>query len=264
MIAANKLRLPIRLPDIVTRAREHFALTKLIQHTKTSYQPYIAQTRRQREAAYNMRYQVFTEELKLEPTNENRMQQDPFDEYSIISLLSVNDPFDYCGTLRIVEPYFDDQLLPIESHCIDAISDERYHPSLFQRDEICEISRLAIPLEFRRHRDFYRDAESFSSSSAIKGRVDGLPIAGICLYLSAAAIVINSGRKHAYVMVYPAMAKRLAAIGLHLKQIGDMVDFNGKRAPFYINANDIHKTLKSSYRSLFNAYLDYFSDVENV
>ncbi len=264
MIAANKLRFPIRLPDIVTRAREHFALTKLVQHTKTSYQPYIAQTRRQRDAAFHMRYRVFTEELKHEPVNDKCMQQDPFDEYSIISLLSMNDPFCYCGTLRIVEPYFDDQLLPIESIGLNLISDERYHPSIFQRDEICEISRLAIPRRFRTHESCGNGSRFDTNSSVTKSRIDGLPFTAICLYLSAAAIIISSGRQHAYVMVYPAMAKRLAAIGLQFKQIGDIVDYNGKRAPFYINANDIHKTLKSSYRPLFNEYLHYFSDVENV
>lgn len=264
MVAVKSLRVPIEMPRIFNKVKEHFSLNKLVGEIQHAYQPYIAQTRQQCESSFAMRYEVFNKELNIEPDNKQCMIQDEFDDYSIITLLTLNDPFRYCGTVRIVEPWFDDQLLPIEVKCGSVITDDNYHPSKFNRDEICELSQLAIPRAYRNNVLVKNDTQSNGNQLGVEGGVGGIPVTTICLYLSAAAIVINSGRTHTYVMAYPAFAKKLAAIGINLSQIGDVIDFNGKRAPFYINASDIHITLKSAYRPLFSSYLDYFSNVENI
>lgn len=267
MQAATKLPFSTFLPDIFHKTRKAYSLHQSVKNAQKLFIASIATSEELRNEAFKIRYDVFAKELGLEPLNDTELERTPSDDYSLLCLMSVSETLESCGTIRVVSPYHEHQLLPIEEYCLDAITEQAYHPSNFERDEICEISRLAVPSTFRRrnfdningagignirHLDFYK-----KNSRAF-------PLIAVCLYISAAAIAITSGRKHAYVMIEPSLARRMSSVGLCFKQIGDVVDYHGKRAPFYIHADDPVKNMKFPFKSLFNHYLEHFDSVEDV
>jgi hypothetical protein len=56
-------------------------------------------------------------------------------------------------------------------------------------------------------------------------------------------------------MIEPALARKMSAVGLTFIKIGNVVDYHGKRAPFYIHAEDAAGSIRLPFRFLFNHYL---------
>ncbi|WP_394222766.1 PEP-CTERM/exosortase system-associated acyltransferase [Alteromonas gracilis] len=244
--------------QVVSGTKRALSLYRTINSAKHLFLPVIATSPTKREACFSIRYNVFAEELNLEPLNDCNLEFNESDHYSTHCLLSLKHSNDYCGTVRLVSPVTDVQLLPIEESCLHSITDMRYHPNCFRREDICEVSRLAIPSQFRaRNVDKFLGAGlgNIKSKSTIKKASRAFPLIAVCLYLAAAAIAVNSGRKHVYVMIEPALARKMSVVGLAFKQIGTEIDYHGKRAPFYIHADDAVKSIKLPFKLLFNSYL---------
>jgi N-acyl amino acid synthase of PEP-CTERM/exosortase system len=118
-------------------------------------------------------------------------------------------------------------------------------PQNFSRQHICEISRLAVPAEIRYRANALQNGQSAMESECCK-------MVAVSLYLLAILMCIKSRRVHAYVIIEPALARMLRRIGINFVQIGNTIDFNGVRAPYYLDIRTTSATLKSDYLQLRN------------
>lgn len=215
--------------------------------------PVIANTDFKKDLVYKLRHNVYCDELNFEPIREDGLETDEFDAYSEYSLIQHIKSRTYAGTVRVVSPSNDEQLLPIEKYCLDTITETEYSPTNFNRDDICEISRLAVPAAFRR-----RKADKFvgAATGGINDFIDSdkelrcFPFIAVGLYFSAAALVMKLGRKHAYVMMEPRLARSMGYVGIKFKQIGPVVDYHGRRAPYYINSDLLMSTLTKGFKHM--------------
>jgi N-acyl amino acid synthase of PEP-CTERM/exosortase system len=147
----------------------------------------------------------------------------------------------------------DQQLLPIEKYCISSIDDEKVHPSDFPRSEICEISRLAVPAHFRK-----RASDKFSGSatgaineqSYSERELRCFPFIAVGLYLSAASISLHHDIKHCFVMMEPRLARSLRFVGIPFEQVGPVVEYHGKRAPYYISRTLLMNGLSPGFKNM--------------
>lgn len=215
-----------------------------------------------RTAAMNIRHQVFSEELGLEPEVKNKIETDEFDAYSIACLIKHIRTQTFAGTVRIIKPNHQNQLLPIQKYCLDAITDMDYHPSKFSADQICEISRLAVPETFRKRKiDKFDGAETGNINAKTFSDVDlrFFPLIAISLYLSATAQTLKLNAHHVYVMVEPRLAKSMSIIGIKFKQIGPIVKYHGRRAPFYIDASSVREGLAQGYQKMLDDFTNALS-----
>ena len=73
------------------------------------------------------------------------------------------------------------------------------------------------------------------------------PFIAIGLYFSAAALAMKQGIKHAYVMMEPRLARSMRFIGIKFEQIGPVIDYHGRRAPYYINQELLLKNLTPGF-----------------
>ena len=73
------------------------------------------------------------------------------------------------------------------------------------------------------------------------------PFIAVGLYFAAAALALENEIKHAYVMMEPRLARSMGFVGIKFKQIGPVVDYHGKRAPYYINQDLLHTKLSPSF-----------------
>lgn len=209
-----------------------------------------------RAEVFNVRHQVYCEELHFEDERKNQLEQDEFDSHSFHSLIRHVTTGKVAGTVRIITSGHGDEKLPIEANCMHAITDPAIFPAAFPRHEICEISRLAVPETFRRRKfDQFKGAatgvinEVFFSEHELRC----FPYIAICLYLSAALMALHNNKRHVFVMMEPRLARSLTFVGIVFKQLGDPIEYHGKRAAYYINPEMFRKNLSVGYVKLLES-----------
>jgi N-acyl amino acid synthase of PEP-CTERM/exosortase system len=225
----------------------------IAQHFSHYLKPQLAWSPALKQQVYQLRYQVYCEELHFEATNRDHMEQDEFDSRSIHCFIRHLGSDGLAGTLRLITTRNESELLPLEKFCPNAITDEKLRPRNFLPHEICELSRLAVPLAFRK-----RQADQFTggATGAINEQVFSIqelrffPYIAISLYMSAVAMCYKTRRVHIFVMMEPRLARSLNFVGIKFTQIGDPIEYHGRRAPFYIDAREVRKTLSAGYRKL--------------
>jgi N-acyl amino acid synthase of PEP-CTERM/exosortase system len=225
----------------------------IAKHFASFLKPQLAQSEALKQRVYELRYQVYCEELHYEEVNPAHIEQDEFDERSIHCFIRHLSSDTLAGTLRLISTRNNDELLPMEKFCPQAITNETLRPRGFLPHQICEISRLAVPLAFRK-----RQVDQFTgvATGAINEQVFSthelrfFPYIAISLYMSAVAMCYKTRRVHIFVMMEPRLARSLNFVGIHSTQIGPPVEYHGKRAAFYIDAREVRKTLSPGYRKL--------------
>ncbi|MBD1390581.1 PEP-CTERM/exosortase system-associated acyltransferase [Neiella sp. HB171785] len=227
---------------------------KIAKHFSKFLKPVVAYHEETVNETFRIRHQVYCEELEFEDPRPEKMEKDDFDRFSRYCLIQRKQTSDHAGTIRIVSPQNDDELLPIEKYCQHALEGADLKPSDFNRNEVCEMSRLAVPASYRRRQmDKYKGAATgvINEGSYSKEELRCFPFLAIGLYLAGAALAIRSGNKHCFVMMEPRLARSMAFIGVKFKQLGPAVDYHGIRAPYYINAEMLHASLPRGFKRLF-------------
>lgn len=228
---------------------------KISKHFSRYFLIIDAQKPELKKVVYGIRHQVYCIEEQFEPANDNQQERDEFDAYSLHCVLQHLGSQSFAGTVRVVWPKQDNEVIPIERYCSDSITELEYHPSNFPKGSVCEISRLAVPFDFRR-----RQADKFDGSGTgvinesdySEDELRCFPFIAIGLYLAAAGQVYNHRIPHTYVMMEPRLAKSMAFIGIKFKQIGPPVYYHGVRAPYYISHDVFFEHLSPSFNVMFD------------
>ncbi|AEF02287.1 PEP-CTERM/exosortase system-associated acyltransferase [Alteromonas stellipolaris] len=225
------------------------------KHFSTYLDPIVAQQEGLKAESYKIRHNVYCEELGFEPLKEDFQEKDEFDVFSTPCLVKHKGSEHYAGTVRLVMPQESHQQLPIEKYCLNSITHETLNPTNFERRQVCEISRLAVPKEFRKRvMDQYQGAATgvINQYTYSEDELRCFPFIAIGLYFSAAALVMHNDIKHTYVMMEPRLARSMRFIGIQFEQIGPVVEYHGKRAPFYINPTLLYQNLRPNFRIMLD------------
>ncbi|EWH11129.1 hypothetical protein DS2_04710 [Catenovulum agarivorans DS-2] len=225
----------------------------IAHHFSQFLQPQLAITDELQQESYKVRYNVYCHELHFLEENDLKLEKDHFDEHSIHVVIKHKSTNAIAGTVRIVTSENEQQKLPLEAYCPDAVDSHEMHPANQERTSICEASRLAVPAEFRRRNvDKYDGAATgvINEQSYSEMELRCFPFIAIGLYLCAANITIAKGIDHIYVMMEPRLARSLRFVGIPFTQIGPVVEYHGKRAPFHIDPRVLLKTLSPGYKML--------------
>jgi len=221
----------------------------ITKHFTQFLKPKYVSTDPLRREVFKIRHNVYCEELALESTSDDGLELDEFDVHSIFALVQHKPTDKYTGCVRIVHSPSEDQLLPIEKFCYDSIKNKDYDPKRFNRTEICEISRLAVEVDFRRRKSDPIAAINQTSFPEAERRC--FPFIAVGLYMIACALMIEKGLKHAYVMIEHRLARSMKFIGVKFVQIGDPIEYHGLRAPYYINPEIFVENLSSGFKNLY-------------
>lgn len=213
--------------------------------------PQVANSEDVKQQVYQLRHQVYCEELQYEPINTAQLECDEFDARSIHCVIQHLGSNRLAGTLRLISVRHQNDLLPLEKFCAQAITHPQLRPINFLRHQVCEISRLAVPALFRK-----RQSDQFAGSAT--GAINELtfsthelrffPYIAVSLYLSAIAICRKTRCFHVFVMMEPRLARSLDFVGIHFTQLGPVVDYHGKRAAYYVDARELRKNLSPGYK----------------
>lgn len=224
-------------------------------HFSTYLTPCIAAEEALRQEVFKIRHNVYCEELGFEPIKENGLELDEFDAFSMHCLIQHVSSKNYAGTVRIVRPTEPHQQLPIEKYCLNSITHDELNPANFAREDVCEVSRLAVPKQFRRRQMDNHDGAAVGiinqqTYSEIELRC--FPFIAVGLYFAAAGMALENKIKHAYVMMEPRLARSMGFVGIKFQQIGPVVDYHGERAPYYINQKLLETSLSPSFAKMLS------------
>lgn len=225
------------------------AFIKYFRLTYANSQELIAQV-------HKIRYDVFCQELELEKGCPQDVESDEFDSHSYHYLLQHRPSNTYAGTVRIVLPPRDkpELLTPIEKFCFDAVDPSIMDITKLDRGSFAEVSRLAVPLSFRKRSGESGEPYIVSSKKQSKQNTENrsnFPHIAIGLYLAAASLFTLKELKYIFVMVEPRLARSLRRIGLHFEQMGEVIEYHGKRAPFYITPELLRQHLNPELNKLY-------------
>lgn len=221
-----------------------------LSHFPDFYQARVASVQEHRNETFRLRHKVYCEELRYEPPRPNKLEYDQFDHRAIHCAIKHTDSDTLAGTVRLITSAAPEQLLPVECYFANSFTNAALAPANFPRRNICEISRLAVPKDIR-HSQVIEATDEYSGLTSVQGQCRKL--VSVALYLLATLMCVRDERYHAYVMIEPSLARILKRVGIHFVQIAEAIDFNGKRAPYYLDMRTTRATLKSDYLKLRSA-----------
>lgn len=220
--------------------------------------PLLANTPEQREQAFRIRYEVYCREFGFERPEEHpdELETDAYDDQSVHCLLVHQPSQRAAGCVRLVlpDPADPQAPLPFEKHCLDSLDPAIAGPLLAKRNAIGEISRLAVISEFRRRRNETASPEGDPEAagySLVEQR--HFPFIAVGLYLCAASTGMLTGLEGVFAMMEPRLARHLGRYGIRFTQVGQVIDYHGPRAPFYITRDDLLHGLKPEIGALLDA-----------
>jgi len=194
---------------------------------------------------FRVRFKVYCMEMRTEPQERflDGREYDAFDEFAAHCLLQHRSSGLYAGCVRLV--YSDpvkSPLLPVEAFCGDSLFPHIASAVLPNRGSYGEISRLAVPAEFRRR--------SGEQNTAIPMTLDvgEAPHSGdrrerslitMGLFLAATALGLIRGLDGVFAMMEPRLARYLKQFGLEFAQVGNVVEYHGQRAAHYITKDGL-------------------------
>jgi N-acyl amino acid synthase of PEP-CTERM/exosortase system len=219
------------------------------------FMPRYAASHHQKRFSYSIRYKVYAEELGWEPLNSSQLETDQYDSYAHPCLLEHKRTRNIAGCVRLVVPQTGkrDTSLPYQQHSIEKIDSaylRRHSPT-----EIGEISRLAVPVHFRRRaneqgKPFILEP-SKNSSPFNEDERKNFPYIAVGLYLSAIAMVDLCDLKLVLVVMEPRLQRHLKRYGICFHQISDTFDLNGQRALFELPRSELTSQMKSHVKELY-------------
>lgn len=225
-------------------------------HFSQFLKPVISDTQQHAENSFRIRHHVYCEELNFEDEKPDQLESDEYDPHSIHCLIQHKSTERYAGTVRVITSANEGESLPITDFCSHSITDNAFHPDKFARNDVCEISRLAVPAEFRRRKmDKYKGAATGTINEVTYSETElrCFPFIAVGLYLSATSLLLRLNINHCFVMVEPRLARSMRFVGLPFKQIGDVVEYHGKRAPFYIRPQEVPESLNTGFKMLLDS-----------
>lgn len=208
------------------------------------------------EKVYQLRHQVYCEELGYEQQRASQLEHDEYDKRSIHCLLFHRSSQNYVGCVRLIlaDSQKPDVPFPFEYACGKSLEWDFDSSDGTSRRKYGEISRLAITANFRRRRGEASVAdggsESFDASAEVDRRL--LPSVALGLYVAITAMGLNQGLDGVFAMMEPRLARHLRRFGILFQQVGAEVEHRGIRAPFFISRDNLFNNLKPECRVLLD------------
>jgi len=211
-----------------------------------------------REAAYKIRYGVYSTELGWEPQNNDEMETDECDKYAYHCILEHRRTGDFAGCIRLVIPPPNNPHLPLpfEENCLASARENTVDTTKLPRGGFGEISRLAVLEDFRRrdkekNMPFVLKEVDMETIYSVEERRN-FPNIAMGLYLSGLAMASIFKHVGIVVMMEPRLNRRLIRFGLPFEQIGDEMDYHGSRAMFYLRQESFYSELNEELLKLYN------------
>lgn len=190
------------------------------------FEVFLANTDESRELHYQLRYQVYCQEMGFEDESlfESKLETDEFDEMSVHFIARSKLTNEWVGAIRLIVGGF--QELPIFSFVDQLFHQRRIEVGISNSGAklAAEISRLCIL-------ERYRKADC--SHKLIERRGENRqPIILLGLIRAAYAYCLRYQVDVCLFMIKKSLARIMGSLALNITQLGDGVEYRGLRVPY--------------------------------
>jgi N-acyl amino acid synthase of PEP-CTERM/exosortase system len=212
-----------------------------------------------RDSVYQIRHEVYCEDLHFEPVRADRREVDQFDKHSVHCLMRRNDDTrELVGCTRLVLAHLEgvDYEMPFERSCADTIDRSIIDPSRLRRHEIAEVSRLAVRGKYRQRKNESATPISLSAEDFGTQAQPRFPHIPVGLYLASIAIANRYGLKTLFVLTEPRLAQHFSRFGVQIRPIGKSIEHRGERLPSVMFIDEIINGLRKNVRPVWQTIND--------
>lgn len=226
----------------------------IAEHFSQYFQLTIADTPKLKKEVFKIRYKVYCEELNYESTSKfpDGLEMDDYDDNSIHILLKHRLKGVYAGCVRLVLAESDEN---VNSFPLEKIFPNHFSDTQTYRSNCCEVSRLAVPAEFRKRKDESTIPEGIIFSppetSQNKRGQRQFPVIALSLYWAAFSISVTLNLD-VLALMEPRLARHLKRTGIISQRVSDLIDYRGKRGLFLIQTTKLISTLDLDIYQLFS------------
>ena len=210
----------------------------------------IALTPEQRRDVFAVRYRVYCEEFGYEDAQsfKDKLETDEFDDQSIHCLVTHRASGMPAGCVRLVCADTRSKL-PFEAHCGDGLDTEIFSERVESRSTMAEISRLCVDGQFRRRRGEIETRFGNTETLHFEAREKRtFSLLAVSLFLASAAVADLLRRPECFAIMEPFLPSILRRTGVSVRRVGADFDYNGTRAPYYLNIDEARRNAPEEIR----------------
>lgn|GEM_PF-777231 len=207
------------------------------------YQIVIANTDALRRKVYQVRCQVFCDELGYDMYQSQGCETDEYDDGSLHVLLSHRTSGTPIGCFRLVMPQPCGNIwLPFDLYGVPHVDKTLFNWNSVNYARSVEVSRLAL------------------SSAVRAGHASGTtgassPFLATAMFYAVSSLVVSQGIENVFMVIEPRLGRLTSRFGIKLDQISRPFEYYGQRATFTTTGQRMGteaRQLKSPWRDLFD------------
>ncbi|PXX91084.1 PEP-CTERM/exosortase system-associated acyltransferase [Marinobacter vulgaris] len=201
---------------------------------------------------FEVRYQVYCIDRPFEDPDcfVDKREHDAYDPRSAHALIRHRITRDSVATVRLVmtgdNPEQDE--FPMEAPCIPRM--DQHARAAFEgarRDQIAEISRMAVSREFRRRLnedESSTGASDFVRYSDLENGKRAMPYISLGLFAAILQMSVRHNITHWMAIMEPAQLRLLKRFGVEFDHVGPVMEYHGRRRPAFTEAASLIDGIK--------------------
>lgn len=213
---------------------------------------------------FEVRYQVYCIDRPFEDPNcfADKREHDEYDSRSAHALIRHRLTRDGVATVRLVmagdNPEQAD--FPMEGPCIHHMDQQaRDAFAGVAREQVAEISRMAISREFRRRLNEDESASGASDFVCYSDSENGkraLPYISLGLLAAILQMSVRYGITHWMAVMEPAQLRLLKRFGVEFDHLGPVLEYHGRRRPAFTEAASLIEGIRKRRPDVWSLITD--------
>ncbi|WP_152204898.1 PEP-CTERM/exosortase system-associated acyltransferase, partial [Marinobacter changyiensis] len=193
---------------------------------------------------FEVRYQVYCIDRPFEDPNcfADKREHDAYDPRSAHALIRHRRTGESVAAVRLVmagdNPVQAD--FPMESPCLHRM--DQHARDAFagaRREQVAEISRMAVSREFRRRLNEDKSASGISDLVCYSDSENGkraMPYISLGIFAAILQMSVKHGITHWMAVMEPALLRVLKKFGVEFDHVGPVMEYHGRRRPAFTEA----------------------------
>jgi N-acyl amino acid synthase of PEP-CTERM/exosortase system len=204
-----------------------------VSHFDTYFELVPADTATLKRSAFQLRFQVYSEELGYEDPRQfpNGLEQDLYDDRASQCLLRHRPTGEWAGVVRLILADATEPTRPFPTEVLAGPRLDGTYLTDIDRRKIGEISRLIVSKRFRRRRG--------EAGTAYGGTDLTLPLLLIGLLAGVMRMAAQNDVQYLLAILDPTLNRLLRRLGVDLTCIGPAVFLSGERVPCFGSIPDV-------------------------
>lgn len=213
---------------------------------------------------FEVRYQVYCIDRPFEDPDcfTDKREHDIYDQRSAHALIRHRMTRDSVATVRLVlagdDPEHAD--FPMEASCLHRMDQRARNAfSNAHREQVAEISRMAVSREFRRRLNEDNSASGISDFVPYSDSESGkraMPYISLGIFAAILQMSVRHGITHWMAVMEPALLRVLKRFGVEFDHVGPMIDYHGRRRPAFTEAASLIERIRARRPDVWSLITD--------